>query len=117
MVSPFRIIAAAIPALIELCQDGLEPMRAKFGVCTVLSGYRPRAYNESIGGAKHSFHIYDERPQAPAADTMYATGSPKEWAKYARKLLGRKRGGVGRYDRSGFMHCDERGYRADWQGN
>lgn len=112
-----KVPAAAVPALTRLCRDVLEPMRARFGACTVLSGYRPRAYNESIGGARNSFHIYGERPNAPAADTMYASGSPREWAGYARKLLGRKQGGVGRYDRSGFIHCDDRGWKADWKGN
>ena len=110
-----KVPAAAVPALKRLCRDVLEPMRAKFGPCRVLSGYRPADYNQKIGGARYSQHIYELTPDSVAADVRFQQGSPKEWAAYARKLLGKK-GGVGRYDRSGFVHADNRPYRADWHG-
>jgi uncharacterized protein YcbK (DUF882 family) len=49
----------------------------------------------------------------------FATGTPAHWATEARKIRTSKnsgQGGVGRYDRSGFVHVDNRGYKADWTG-
>lgn len=108
------------PAVIRLCKDYLEPMRAKFGVCTVISGYRHRAYNSTLSGAAvNSQHIYDETPAYVAADTRYPRGSPQEWVAHAKKLrtqLGNK-GGIGRYDRDGFIHIDNRPSAFDWHPN
>lgn len=108
------------PALIRLCEDYLEPMRAKFGRCVVISGYRHRAYNNTLSGAAtNSQHIYDETPTSVAADTRYDRGTPAEWVRHAKRLrtgLGGK-GGIGRYDRDGFIHIDNRAFAADWQGN
>lgn len=108
------------PALIRLCKNYLEPMRAKFGVCTVISGYRHRAYNNAISGAAtNSQHIYDETPGSVAADTRYERGSSKQWVAHAKTLrtgLG-SGGGIGRYDRDNFIHIDNRTASADWQGN
>lgn len=107
-------------AVTRLCKDYLEPMRREFGRCEIISGYRHRAYNSLISGAAtNSQHIYDETPKSVAADTRYDRGSPKEWVEHAQKLragLGNE-GGIGRYDRDGFVHIDNRGYAADWQGN
>ena len=61
-------------AIRRLCLAYLEPMRAKFGACTVLSGYRHRAYNRAIGGAMFSQHIYDVTPETVAADLRFAEG-------------------------------------------
>jgi Peptidase M15 len=105
-------------AVIRLCEDYLEPMRAKFGKCMVLSGYRHRVYNDSIGGARHSQHIYDETPGSVAADTRYERGTSQQWVAEAKRLrtqLGK--GGIGRYDQSGFIHIDNREGKVDWQGN
>jgi hypothetical protein len=74
-------------AITSLCEDYLEPMRKKFGTCTVLSGYRHRAYNSTLQGAVvNSQHIYDETPNSVAADTRYERGSPKEWVAHAKTL-------------------------------
>jgi hypothetical protein len=46
-------------------------------------------------------------------------GTPAQWAAFARGLRASKNngnGGVGRYDHSGFVHVDNRGYKADWTG-
>lgn len=111
-----KVPKIAIPALRKLCLTFLEPMRAKFGPAHVLSGYRPRAYNASIGGAKFSQHIYELTPSSVAADTMYARGNPAAWAREARRIADRrKEGGVGQYNGSGFVHTDN-GPRRDWWG-
>ena len=105
-------------ALERLTRAYLEPMRAKFGACTVLSGYRHRAYNRVIRGATYSQHIYDVTPDTVAADLRFAKGNPKQWAAYAKELRGKYKrgGGVGTYIRSDFVHVDNRHYTADWSG-
>ena len=108
----------ARPAMVALCRVYLEPLRDKFGTCLVLSGYRHEAYNRAIGGARHSQHIYEQSFESVAADMRFAKGSPAQWAAEAKRLRTKAggRGGVGRYDRSGFVHIDNRGYKADWSG-
>lgn len=103
----------AVPALKKLCVAYLEPMRAEFGPAHVLSGYRPADYNARIGGAKFSQHIYELTPDSVAADLVFRLGSPALWARFADQLGA---GGVGRYDRSGFVHVDNRPDRARWTG-
>jgi uncharacterized protein YcbK (DUF882 family) len=108
----------ARPAMVKLCKDYLEPMRAKFGTCFVLSGYRHELYNQRIGGARFSQHVYEYNYESVAADLRFAKGTPAQWAAYARTLRSKRggKGGVGRYDRSGFVHVDNRSYKADWNG-
>ena len=101
-------------ALLRLCEQYLEKMRARFGPAAVNSGYRPRDYNDRIDGAKKSIHIYDEHPDQVAADTRYRRGTPAEWAAYAESLGAP---GIGRYDQSGFVHIDNRtNGPARWSG-
>jgi len=110
---------SARPAMVRLCETFLEPMRAKFGTCFILSGYRHTRYNAMIGGARQSQHIYEMGFESVASDLRFAKGSPKEWAAFARGLRTKNnkgRGGVGRYDRAGFVHVDNRPYTADWSG-
>ncbi|MBA3583418.1 MAG: hypothetical protein H0W36_02615 [Gemmatimonadetes bacterium] len=112
--------ASAIPALRELCVHMLEPLRAKYGPVKVVSGYRHRAYNARIGGAKFSQHIYDDTPGSVAADLIFEKGGPVEWARsarwrFARSRVWRGRGGCGRYIGSGFIHVDSAS-RRDWEG-
>ena len=75
-------------------------------------------YNRRIGGARHSQHIYEHDFESVAADMRFARGSPAQWAAEAKRLRTKAggKGGVGRYDRSGFVHVDNRGYKADWSG-
>lgn len=102
-------------ALLRLCDQYLEKMRAKFGPAQVLSGFRPRDYNDRIDGAKNSMHIYDEHPDQVAADTKYARGTPAQWAAHADSLGAP---GVGRYDQSRFVHIDNRvNGPARWSGS
>src|SRR5262245_9883458 len=103
----------ARPAMVRLCKEFLEPMRAKFGgSCLVLSGYRHQLYNASIGGARHSQHIYDDSYESVAADTRYPKGTPSAWGTYAKTLRTKRTpkgaGGVGIYPRSNFVHIDNR---------
>jgi hypothetical protein len=109
----------ARPAMVKLCRAFLEPMRAKFGTCFVLSGYRHEKYNAMIGGARHSQHIYEHDFESVAADLRFQRGNPAQWAAEAKRLRAARlngKGGVGRYDTSGFVHVDNRGYKADWSG-
>ena len=103
---------SAVDALTRLCNDVLEPLRTRFGSCTIMSGYRPTAYNKSIGGATFSQHIYDLHPGTVAADLTFAKGRPSEWADAAEPLCAN--GGLGRYP--GFVHVDNRGTQARWSG-
>jgi hypothetical protein len=105
-------------AMVKLCQAYLEPMRTKFGTCFVLSGYRHEKYNAMIGGARHSQHIYEHDFESVAADLRFEKGTPAQWAAFAKGLRAKHAGsgGVGRYDTSGFVHVDNRGYKADWSG-
>jgi Peptidase M15 len=107
---------SARPAMIRLCKTFLEPMRAKFGACHVLSGYRHRLYNARIGGARHSQHVYEDGYESVAADLRFARGTPAQWVAFAKTLRSKNKGhgGIGRYDRSGFVHVDNRGYSATW---
>ncbi len=107
-----QVPKAAVPALTRLCSEVLEPLRERFGPCTVMSGYRHSAYNRRIGGAKFSQHIYDLHPGSVAADLTFARGRPSEWADAAEPLCAN--GGLGRYP--GFLHVDNRPGRARWSG-
>lgn len=41
----------------RLCQDILEPIRARFGAIRISSGYRCPEVNEAVGGTKDSAHM------------------------------------------------------------
>jgi hypothetical protein len=103
-----------------LCRQILEPMRDRFGPCSVHSGYRTPRHNAAVGGERGSYHVNDWHDvDDVAADVSFARGTAVEWAEYAALLRGRNRngrGGVGRYPHRGFVHIDTRDYRADWSG-
>lgn len=90
----------------------LERLRQKLGgrPIVVLSWYRHRRYNRSVGGASRSQHI-----------KACATDHSKEWVesigrervlRAARETFGR-RGGIGTYS-AGSVHFDSRGWFARW---
>lgn len=91
----------------------LERVRERFGATSVHSAYRDRLYNAAVGGVGDSQHSKND-----ALDFSCATGTPAEWAAFLRDLRtqGVFTGGVGVYPRSGFVHVDTRGVRADWNG-
>lgn len=106
--------SSAVPALKRLCETQLEPLRAKFGrPVRITSGYRTRSYNASIGGASMSFHIYDERPGAPAVD-HWVEGVSNATVQNYYDNKDNPPDGMGYY--GGFTHIDERGYRSRWYG-
>ncbi len=107
----------AVPALRRLVRRVLQPMRDEFGECSVHSGYRNAAHNGHVDGASGSHHRYDEKPDAPAVDVSFATGSVDEWARMARRRLKQLGdvGGIGRYHNSGFVHVDL-GPKRKWTG-
>jgi uncharacterized protein YcbK (DUF882 family) len=112
LVEPYRL----------LCRRVLEPLRERFGVCTVVSGYRHPAYNAQIGGARRSVHMGGRGGgiKGVAADVRFAHGTPRRWADAAEPLLAHAYppgGGLGTYPGSGgWIHVDTRGYRARWTG-
>jgi uncharacterized protein YcbK (DUF882 family) len=115
-----RVPAESIPALRHFCVEVLEPLRARFGVCTVTSGYRHPTYNARIGGARRSVHMYGHGGgiAGVAADVHFALGGTTSWAAAAEGLLGKHYppgGGLGIYPGQ-WIHIDTRSYRARWVG-
>ena len=109
----------ARPGMVKLCRVFLEPMRAKFGTAYVLSaGTGITLYNRAIGGARHASTSMRTPFESVAADMRFAKGSPAQWTTEAKKLRAKTggKGGIGRYDRTGFIHLDSRGYAATWSG-
>lgn len=106
----------------RLCRLVLEPLRERFGVCSVVSGYRHPAYNARIGGATKSVHMGGRGGgiHGVAADVRFARGGPSSWAAAAEPLLAKHfppGGGLGTYPgATGWIHVDTRGYRARWRG-
>jgi len=96
---------AHFPGIGALCALFLDELRARFGACTVHSGYRDATRNAKVGGAPDSRHVYDKRPLTPAVDVSFAKGTPGEWSKAARELaFAHGRGGVGTY--ATHLHID-----------
>lgn len=96
------------PALVR----ALEDIRGACGrPVTVTSGYRPPDYNREIGGVSNSTHV-----DGLAAD-IYCDGlTTNQLYDICEQVIG-KRGGVGYYPKSGFIHVDLRGYEARWSGS
>lgn len=87
----------------------LQAIRSHFGrPVTVNSGYRTPAYNEKVGGAKFSQHLF-----GTAADITVSGVSPEDVADYAEGLLSTS-GGIGRYQT--FTHIDVRKTKSRWNG-
>lgn len=106
----------------RLCREVLEPLRDRYGVCSVVSGYRHPAYNRRIGGAQRSVHMGGRGNgiAGVAADVRFAHGGPIQWSQAAEPLMRRAYppgGGLGTYPGGGgWIHVDTRGYRARWTG-
>ena len=87
----------------------LQSIRDHFGAAvSINSGYRTPQYNEKVGGVDHSQHCY-----GTAADITVKGVSVAKVAAYARKIMP-DWGGVGTYEKQGFVHVDVREKRADW---
>lgn len=50
----------AIVNLRLLCEHVLEPLRRRFGVIRITSGYRSKQVNEAVGGVEFSQHRYGQ---------------------------------------------------------
>ena len=91
------------PKLIRI----LKSVERRFGRTPVVtSGYRTRAHNRRIRGARNSMHVF-----CKAADIQVKGISKWRLAKYLRSLPGR--GGVGTYCHTKSVHIDIAGKR-DW---
>lgn len=44
----------------QLCINVLEPLRKKFGIIRITSGFRCKAVNTAVGGARNSQHIFGQ---------------------------------------------------------
>lgn len=98
-----RISPALVRALEEIRERAGRPIQ-------VTSGYRPPDYNREVGGVSNSTHI-----DGLAAD-IYCDGlTTEQLHDICEQVIG-KRGGVGYYPKSGFIHVDLRGYEARWSG-
>lgn len=94
----------------------LEQIRERFGPTVITSAYRSLLYNATFlgqGAVKDSLHTRNI-----AIDFHCRTGTPGEWAAFARGLRrdGVFTGGVGLYLTRRFVHIDTRGTVADWNG-
>ena len=107
--------SAAVPALRRLVTQVLQPMRDRFGRCTVNSGFRNERHNRHVGGVADSRHRYDANSGTPAADVTFARGNVDQWAAEARRLLPSNLGGIGRYRQQRFVHVDL-GPKRRWDG-
>lgn len=71
--------AEHIEALRHLCRDVLEPLRRRFGVIHISSGYRCQQLNAAVGGVKNSQHMRGE-----AVDIhMSSVEQAHRWTDYA----------------------------------
>ena len=61
-----RITAEEVDNLQKLCQKVLEPLRQHFGKpIKINSGFRCKALNEAVGGAKNSYHTKGRAADIP----------------------------------------------------
>ena len=94
------------PKLVSL----LEKVRARLGPVRITSGYRPPAYNASVGGVSNSAHI-----DGLATDIYVEGVATSRLYEVCDSVVGDS-GGVGFYPTQGFVHIDVRGYRSRWKG-
>ena len=68
-----RINAEEVNNLQKLCQKVLEPLRAHFGKpIRINSGFRCKALNDAVGGAKNSYHTKGRAVDIPFVPGHYA---------------------------------------------
>lgn len=93
----------------RLCEEFLEPLRDRFGPVVVISGYRTRAWNRKVGGAKDSYHVYRAGRWGVAADVHCLNGQPADWYEFLDELGAH---GLGKY--FAHVHVDNRAGHARW---
>jgi len=85
----------------------LEDVRLHFGrPVTIMSGYRCKAHNKAVGGAKGSKHKL-----GTASDIIVSGIAPHRVHQYLTKKY-KKKYGIGRYSK--FTHIDVRKKKARW---
>ena len=72
-----RITAEEVNNLQKLCQKVLEPLRQHFGKpIRINSGFRCKALNDAVGGAKNSYHTKGTPKAAQLTSRCTQAGSP-----------------------------------------
>lgn len=101
-VSEFRCKDGSDKILVDVdfVQNYLQKIRDFFGPVTINSGYRTKAYNTRVGGAKSSYHL-----QGRAFDIVAKGFSAREVAEFASRL---GINGVIFYADKNFVHVDSR---------
>lgn len=95
-------------AIVALCAAVLDPLRDQLGAIRITSGYRTRALNTAIGGAKHSEHM-----SGRAADIVMVHGHDVDRiSDVARRLVLPVRQCIGYApERGGHVHISYSGAR------
>jgi uncharacterized protein YcbK (DUF882 family) len=106
-------VTAPADATMRMCRHFavsiLEPLRARYGACVVVSGHRTPERNAEVGGARWSWHVWEWHPGEMGVDVTFQRGQPSEWGEAAKQ--GRA-GGIGVY--SAHLHVDSRPGRVTW---
>ncbi len=99
---------AVAPALSEALQElrNLADVPVR-----IISGYRCPEHNSNCGGAKRSYHM-----RGMAADVVIDGKTVYQTLDLVRQVPAFDEGGIGLYERHGFVHCDVRGKPARWGG-
>jgi len=120
-----------IPEVEVFLEKGIQVFRTFVGrPVTVISAYRPPRYNQYVGGAPRSFHmwghVHGDEVRAEAADggrpgfaidfvvAGYTSGQVYQIMEGLIRIGAIPEGGLGHYDN--FVHYDNRGYKARWRG-
>lgn len=96
----------------RFCEDVLEPLRAVYGPCVVISGHRTPARNRQVGGARWSWHVWEWHPGEMGVDVVFRRGTPSLWAAAAAHG---QAGGIGIY--ASHLHVDSRRTRTLWRSD
>jgi hypothetical protein len=101
-----------IQNVVNLCAVYLDPVRQHFGApVTINSGYRTPAYNNYLHEqSPKSVAVNSQHLLANAADIVVSGHAPHEVYDYIDNYF--PPGGLHCY--AGFVHVDNRGYKARW---
>lgn len=117
---------AAVYALLDVrvlekalaLQDRLEALAYDRDAFWIRSGPRYPTYNQQVGGASMSRHLYGEALDLVIGDINQDGHYSDEDKKIVLRILDqeiiRDAGGIGRYPGTRSVHLDVRGYKARW---